>query len=41
MTNIEARKLYQSCGFEVYGVEKNAMKLRNKYLDVELMVYML
>jgi ribosomal protein S18 acetylase RimI-like enzyme len=41
VTNVEARKLYRNCGFEVYGVEKNALKLYNKYLDEELMVYML
>lgn len=41
VTNMEARKLYRSCGFEVYGVEKNALKLPDKYLDEELMVYML
>lgn len=39
VTNIEAKNLYVRCGFEVYGVEKNALKLRNKYLDEELMVY--
>jgi ribosomal protein S18 acetylase RimI-like enzyme len=41
VTNMEARRLYNSCGFEVYGVEKNALKLSDKYLDEELMVYML
>lgn len=41
ITNTEARKLYRSCGFEVYGVEKNSLKLCDKYLDEELMVYML
>lgn len=38
VTNIEARNLYRRCGFEVYGVEKHALKLNDKYLDEELMV---
>ncbi|HYE11435.1 MAG TPA: N-acetyltransferase [Patescibacteria group bacterium] len=41
VTNTEAKSLYKRCGFEVYGVEKNALKLPDKYLDEELMVYML
>ncbi len=41
MTNTEARNLYTRCEFEVYGVEKNALKFRDKYLDEELMVHML
>lgn len=38
VTNKEAGNLYRSCGFEVYGYEKNALKLHDKYLDEELMV---
>lgn len=38
VTNGEARKLYRKCGFEVYGLEKNALKLYDRYLDEELMV---
>ncbi|HYF81572.1 MAG TPA: GNAT family N-acetyltransferase [Clostridia bacterium] len=38
-TNTEAKNLYKRCKFEVYGVERNALKLPNKYLDEELMVY--
>lgn len=40
-TNMEARALYRSCGFEVFGVEKNALKLPDKYLDEELMTLFL
>ena len=36
--NDSAKKLYQSIGFEVYGVEKNAIKYHNQYFDEDLMV---
>ncbi len=32
-----ARVLYSSLGFESYGVEPRAMKLEDRYIDVELM----
>jgi ribosomal protein S18 acetylase RimI-like enzyme len=37
-TNTSARQLYQSLGFEVYGIERHAMKLTGRYIDEELMV---
>lgn len=36
--NTEARQLYLSLGFEVYGIERHAMKLAGRYIDEELMV---
>lgn len=36
--NNSAKKLYQSLGFEVYGVERNALKFNGQYLDEDLMV---
>ncbi len=36
--NGTAKKLYKSLGFEVYGVERNALKFNGKYFDEELMV---
>jgi RimJ/RimL family protein N-acetyltransferase len=36
--NEPAKKLYKSIGFEVYGVEKNALKFNGKYFDEDLMV---
>jgi ribosomal protein S18 acetylase RimI-like enzyme len=41
VSNTEARRLYTRCGFEVYGLEKHALKLDDKYLDEELMVFRL
>lgn len=35
--NISAKKLYKSLGFEVYGVEKNALKFNGQYFDEDLM----
>ncbi len=35
--NVPARKLYLSFGFEVYGLERRALKLGDRYLDEELM----
>jgi ribosomal protein S18 acetylase RimI-like enzyme len=32
-----AKRLYKSIGFQVYGVEKNALKWNGKYFDEELM----
>jgi RimJ/RimL family protein N-acetyltransferase len=36
--NKPAKKLYESVGFEVYGVEKNALKFNGTYSDEDLMV---
>ncbi|GLX69358.1 GNAT family N-acetyltransferase [Paenibacillus glycanilyticus] len=36
--NPSARALYASCGFQVYGVERNAMKAGEQYWDEEKMV---
>lgn len=36
--NGTAKKLYKSLGFEVYGVERNALKFNGQYFDEELMV---
>jgi ribosomal protein S18 acetylase RimI-like enzyme len=36
--NDSAKKLYESVGFEVYGVERNALKFNEKYFDEDLMV---
>jgi ribosomal protein S18 acetylase RimI-like enzyme len=36
--NGTAKKLYQALGFEVYGVERNALKYNGEYFDEELMV---
>lgn len=35
--NVEARGLYLSLGFEIYGYEKHALKLDDQYYDEELM----
>ena len=40
-TNVSAKKLYQSLGFETYGVEPNALKSNNKYFDEDFMVLFL
>jgi ribosomal protein S18 acetylase RimI-like enzyme len=36
--NIAARSLYLSLGFEVYGLERHALKVGERYVDEELMV---
>lgn len=36
--NSSAKKLYKSVGFEIYGVERNALKFNGKYFDEDLMV---
>lgn len=36
--NNAAKKLYKSLGFEVYGVERNALKFNGQYVDEDLMV---
>ncbi len=36
--NHSAKKLYKSLGFEVYGVERNALKYGAQYFDEDLMV---
>ncbi|MFD3449373.1 GNAT family N-acetyltransferase [Microbacteriaceae bacterium 4G12] len=38
--NGAAKQLYKSIGFEVYGVEQNALKLNGQYFDEDLMVLM-
>jgi ribosomal protein S18 acetylase RimI-like enzyme len=35
-SNAPAKKLYQTLGFETYGVDKRALKLGNSYFDDEL-----
>ena len=39
--NIAARNLYLSLGFQVYGTEPHALKVDNKNIDEDLMVYFL
>ncbi|WP_249316579.1 GNAT family protein [Bacillus sp. FJAT-50079] len=36
--NDSAKKLYKSVGFEVYGVERSALKFNGQYFDEDLMV---
>lgn len=36
--NESAKRLYKSLGFEVYGVEPNALKYNGQYFDEDLMV---
>lgn len=36
--NDSAKKLYKSVRFEVYGVERNALKFNGQYFDEDLMV---
>jgi RimJ/RimL family protein N-acetyltransferase len=36
--NKTAMKLYKSLGFELYGVERNALKFNGQYYDEDLMV---
>lgn len=36
--NDSAKKLYKSLGFELYGVERKALKFSEKYFDEDLMV---
>jgi len=36
--NIPAKTLYTSLGFELYGVERNALKFNGQYFDEDLMV---
>ncbi|WP_163103202.1 GNAT family N-acetyltransferase [Peribacillus alkalitolerans] len=40
-TNESAKRLYQSFGFEVFGEEKRALKLDDRYLDEQHMVLFL
>jgi ribosomal protein S18 acetylase RimI-like enzyme len=37
-SNAPAKKLYQTLGFETYGLEKKALKIDNTYFDDEFMV---
>ncbi|MCY9660638.1 GNAT family protein [Paenibacillus chondroitinus] len=36
--NVIAKKLYKSLGFEIYGVERKALKYNGQYFDEDLMV---
>jgi RimJ/RimL family protein N-acetyltransferase len=36
--NETAKKLYESLGFQVYGIERNALKYNGQYFDEDLMV---
>jgi len=36
-SNASAKRLYQSLGFAVYGLEKRALKIDGEYFDEELM----
>ena len=36
-TNTAARALYLSLGFTIYGTERHALKLGDRYVDEELM----
>jgi RimJ/RimL family protein N-acetyltransferase len=38
LASTEARQLFLSLGFETYGLEKQALKLQDRYFDQELMV---
>lgn len=40
-SNEPAKKLYQSLGFETYGIDKRGLKIENTYYDDELMVLVL
>lgn len=37
-SNVAARSLYRSMGFEVYGIMRRAMKMDGQYWDEEMMV---
>jgi ribosomal protein S18 acetylase RimI-like enzyme len=37
-SNQPAKKLYQTLGFQTYGIDKKALKVGNTYFDDELMV---
>jgi RimJ/RimL family protein N-acetyltransferase len=39
--NLNAHRLYVSCGFKEYGIEERALKLEGRYLDEVLMVKLL
>ena len=41
LTSKEARNLFISLGFETYGLEKHALKLKDQYFDHELMTFRL
>lgn len=38
-SNVNAKGLYDSFDFTIYGVEKNALKIGEEYFDDDLMVY--
>ncbi|WP_411955056.1 N-acetyltransferase family protein [Alkalibacillus sp. S2W] len=37
-TNVPAKKMYASCGFEVFGIDRRALKVDHTYYDEEHMV---
>jgi len=37
--NVSAKKLYASLGFQVFGIERRALKSDGKYFDEEFMTY--
>lgn len=37
-SNGSAKQLYSSCGFKVFGKDKRALKMNNKYYDEEYMI---
>jgi len=40
-TNTSAKRLYASLGFEVFGTEKRALKVGQRYVDEDYMVLFL
>jgi RimJ/RimL family protein N-acetyltransferase len=40
-SNDSAKMLYESVGFEAYGIEQNALKFKGQYYDEDLMVFRL
>lgn len=37
-TNLDAIKLYKRCGFEIYGIDPQVIKVNNQYYDSILMI---
>lgn len=40
-TNVDAIHLYQRCGFEIYGLDPNVIKINDTYYDSSLMIFYL
>lgn len=38
-SNVPAKKMYESLGFNVFGTEKRALKFNGEYFDEDLMVF--